>query len=163
MGQPYSRTCPMGIVVACTTNFRNGSGAPAPMRPRLRSMYPRFWLYLLALCAKDAAESKKHAPGSDSRFSLACRRMALWRSHFLRTALGATERAWLFASIRAAFGSWVGNFERGATRYNSVLAHPDGRQVVIVAGGEGYIIAPETPSERPCFTDDKPCHIRPGA
>lgn len=48
-------------------------------------------------------------------------------------------------------GSWVGNFQRGATRYNSVLAHPDSRQVVIVAGGEGYIIDPETRSERPCI------------
>src|SRR5262249_4803955 len=43
--------------------------------------------------------------------------------------------------------SWVGNFQRGATTYNAVLAHPDGRQVVVIAGGEGYVIDPESRSE----------------
>jgi hypothetical protein len=51
----------------------------------------------------------------------------------------------------ASAGPWVGNFQRGATRYDSVLAHPDGRQVVIVAGGQGYVIDPETRSEMPCL------------
>lgn len=47
--------------------------------------------------------------------------------------------------------SWVGNFQRGATTYNAVLAHPDGRQVVVIAGGEGYVIDPESRSETPCL------------
>jgi hypothetical protein len=42
---------------------------------------------------------------------------------------------------------WVGNFQRGTTTYDSVLGHPDGRQVVIVAGGQGYVIDPETRRE----------------
>ena len=46
---------------------------------------------------------------------------------------------------------WVGNFQRGATTYNSVLAHPDGRQVVVVAGGQGYVIDPEMRSETQCL------------
>jgi hypothetical protein len=43
----------------------------------------------------------------------------------------------------ASVEPWVGNFQRGLTPYDSVLAHPDGRQVVIVAGGQGYVIDPE--------------------
>jgi hypothetical protein len=43
----------------------------------------------------------------------------------------------------ASVEPWVGNFQRGLTPYDSVLARPDGRQVVIVAGGQGYVIDPE--------------------
>jgi hypothetical protein len=51
----------------------------------------------------------------------------------------------------ASVEPWVGNFQRGATTYNSVLAHPDGRQVVVVAGGQGYVIDPEIRSETQCL------------
>jgi hypothetical protein len=50
----------------------------------------------------------------------------------------------------ASVEPWVGNFQRGATTYNSVLAHPDGRQVVVVAGGQGYVIDPEMRMETQC-------------
>jgi len=42
---------------------------------------------------------------------------------------------------------WIGNFQRGGTTYDLVLAHPDGRQVVIVAGGCGYVVDPELRKE----------------
>jgi hypothetical protein len=42
---------------------------------------------------------------------------------------------------------WVGNFQRGETTCDSVFSHPDGRQVVIVAGGQVYIIDPEMQRE----------------
>jgi len=35
-------------------------------------------------------------------------------------------------------GSWVGNFQRGLSSLDEVFAHPDGRHVVVVAGGTGY-------------------------
>jgi hypothetical protein len=37
---------------------------------------------------------------------------------------------------------WVGNFQLGRTSYSTVLAHPDGQNVVIIAGGVGYILRP---------------------
>ncbi len=40
--------------------------------------------------------------------------------------------------------AWVGNFQQGCTWFNTVLAHPDGRQVVVIAGGAGYVVDPET-------------------
>jgi hypothetical protein len=45
---------------------------------------------------------------------------------------------------------WVGNFQRGTTTYNTVIVHPDGRQVIVIAGGRGYIVAPETRRETRC-------------
>ena len=35
---------------------------------------------------------------------------------------------------------WVGNFQRGLTSFNSVLAWPEGQQVVVIAGGQGYVV-----------------------
>lgn len=41
--------------------------------------------------------------------------------------------------------SWTGNFQRGFARgFDCVIHHPDGRQVVVIAGGEGYVIDPES-------------------
>lgn len=51
----------------------------------------------------------------------------------------------------ASVEPWVGNFQRGATTYDSVLAHPDGWQLVVVAGGQGYVIDPEMRSETQCL------------
>jgi hypothetical protein len=52
---------------------------------------------------------------------------------------------------RASVEPWVGNFQRGATTYDSVLAHPDGQQLVVVAGGQGYVFDPEMRSETQCL------------
>ena len=40
--------------------------------------------------------------------------------------------------------AWVGNFQRGLTGPDIVLEHPDQRQMIVIAGGTGYIIDPET-------------------
>ena len=36
--------------------------------------------------------------------------------------------------------SWVGNFQRGVNSFDEVLEHPDGSSVIVVAGGECYIV-----------------------
>src|SRR6185312_14109421 len=38
--------------------------------------------------------------------------------------------------------SWVGNFQRGGGRLDSVIQHPDDRHVIVIAGGQGYVIDP---------------------
>jgi hypothetical protein len=40
--------------------------------------------------------------------------------------------------------AWVGNFQRGLTGPDMVLEHPDQRHMIVIAGGVGYIIDPET-------------------
>lgn len=39
---------------------------------------------------------------------------------------------------------WVGNFQRGIGSFNFVAMHPNGREVVVIAGGECYLIDPAT-------------------
>jgi hypothetical protein len=39
--------------------------------------------------------------------------------------------------------TWVGNFQPGITDYNIVLPHSDGTSLIVVAGGQAYLINPE--------------------
>jgi hypothetical protein len=39
--------------------------------------------------------------------------------------------------------SWVGNFQPGLEGINCVMQHPDGAHVIVVAGGEAYIVCPK--------------------
>jgi hypothetical protein len=35
---------------------------------------------------------------------------------------------------------WIGNFQRGLTRLDAALDHPDGSAVIVIAGGECYVV-----------------------
>jgi hypothetical protein len=35
---------------------------------------------------------------------------------------------------------WIGNFIGGATRFSSVFDHLDGPSVIVIAGGQGYVV-----------------------
>ncbi|HTR39385.1 MAG TPA: hypothetical protein VMH80_26100 [Bryobacteraceae bacterium] len=39
--------------------------------------------------------------------------------------------------------AWVGNFQPGLAGYNAVLPHLDGTSLIVIAGGEAYVINPE--------------------
>jgi hypothetical protein len=39
---------------------------------------------------------------------------------------------------------WIGNFQPAVGTFSGVVAHPDGHHVVVVAGGQGYVIEPTT-------------------
>ena len=41
---------------------------------------------------------------------------------------------------------WVGNFLGGSTDYDRVLAHPNGREAIVVSRGHGCIVDAETKS-----------------
>ena len=41
-------------------------------------------------------------------------------------------------------GTWVGNFQRGPSGISDVRLHPNGTHVIVVAGGDGYVIDVET-------------------
>ena len=62
---------------------------------------------------------------------------------FTATGLG-TYREGLVVEFRSHAGNWVGNFQRGVSSCDEVCEHPDGRHVIVVAGGTAYIVAPET-------------------
>jgi hypothetical protein len=40
--------------------------------------------------------------------------------------------------------AWIGNFQRGSTGPDTVLEHPDQQHILVVSGGVGYIVDPET-------------------
>jgi len=39
--------------------------------------------------------------------------------------------------------NWVGNFQPGMTEYSAVLPHFDGAALIVIAGGQAYVIDPE--------------------
>jgi len=39
--------------------------------------------------------------------------------------------------------TWVGNFQPGVTEYSAVLPHFDGTALIVIAGGQAYVIDPE--------------------
>lgn len=51
-----------------------------------------------------------------------------------------THREGLVVRFFPPTGSWVGNFQRGVSAFDEVFAHPDGRHVVVVAGGTAYVL-----------------------
>lgn len=53
------------------------------------------------------------------------------------------HREGLVVSFKASATDWVGNFQRGLTPHDQVLQHPDGRHVLVVAGGTAYVVDPE--------------------
>jgi hypothetical protein len=39
---------------------------------------------------------------------------------------------------------WVGNFAKGLTLFSAAVAHPDGKKVIVISGGQGYVVDPIT-------------------
>jgi len=63
------------------------------------------------------------------------------------TATGqGTHSEGLVVRFHSSTGVWVGNFQRGLSSLDQVLAHPDGRHVVVVAGGSAYVVDAENHS-----------------
>ncbi len=62
---------------------------------------------------------------------------------FSATGLG-THREGLVVRFKASSGDWVGNFQRGLTSSDHVVLHPDGRHVLVIAGGTAHVVDPET-------------------
>lgn len=46
---------------------------------------------------------------------------------------------------------WTGNFQPGNGSLNSAIEHPNGRQVIVISGGQGYVVAPNDRSQRVYF------------
>ena len=46
---------------------------------------------------------------------------------------------------------WVGNFQPGLGGTSIVVEHPDGRQVIVLAMGQGYLVDPDEAVVMQCF------------
>jgi hypothetical protein len=47
--------------------------------------------------------------------------------------------------------SWVGNFQPGLVSFHGVVEHPNGEDIVVIAGGSAYVISPEVKQCRETF------------
>jgi hypothetical protein len=74
-----------------------------------------------------------------------------WAEAFTATGLGR-QREGVVVRFQPDQGeSWVGNFQRGASNLDSVLSHPNDREVLVIAGGEGYVVDPQDRTKREYF------------
>lgn len=70
---------------------------------------------------------------------------------FSATGIGAHSEG-LVVEIRCnETNCWIGNFVRGMTSFDWVGVHPNGTDVLVIAGGQGYLIEPDTRSVAATF------------
>lgn len=48
-------------------------------------------------------------------------------------------------------GEWVGNFQPGLGGVSGAVDHPDGRRVLVIAEGQGYVVDPDERASRHFF------------
>lgn len=70
---------------------------------------------------------------------------------FTETGQGAYREGLVVRFADGEGRQWVGNFQPGLGGVDTVLDHPDGRRVFVIAGGQGYIVDPEDRSSRNYF------------
>ena len=59
---------------------------------------------------------------------------------FSSTGIGMHSEGFVVEFFPKGNPSWIGNFQRGLTRLDEVLQHPNGDAVIVIAGGDCYIV-----------------------
>lgn len=67
---------------------------------------------------------------------------------FPESGQGMHREGFVVEFFDAHDGGWIGNFQRGMTGLDMVAECPDGTSLLVIAGGEAYVIAPD---ERRCI------------
>jgi hypothetical protein len=62
--------------------------------------------------------------------------------NFSATGQGKHREGLVLKFRSNASESWVGNFQPGLVHFNCAMQHPDDEHVIVVAGGEAYVISP---------------------
>jgi hypothetical protein len=62
---------------------------------------------------------------------------------FSKTGRGTHSEGLAVRFFPVAGESWVGNFQRGWTNFDEVIGHPNGKDVIVIGGGQGYIVKPD--------------------
>lgn len=63
---------------------------------------------------------------------------------FSHGGLGSRRHGLVVQFSPGSGAAWVGSFQPGHGGLNRVLRHPNGRDILVIAGGEVYVINPET-------------------
>ncbi len=61
---------------------------------------------------------------------------------FTATGQGTHREGYVVRFSPANGESWVGNFQRGSTRFETVVEHPNQHDLIVIAGGQGYVVDP---------------------
>lgn len=61
---------------------------------------------------------------------------------FSRTGQGMHREGFVVEFWPDSDERWIGNFQPGYCSYSAVVRHPDGRRLLVVAGGEVYMVDP---------------------
>ncbi len=65
-----------------------------------------------------------------------------WPEQFSETGQGTHREGFVVEFSPEAKSAWVGNFQPGMTGYSAVLPHLDGKSLIVIAGGQAYVIDP---------------------
>jgi hypothetical protein len=71
-----------------------------------------------------------------------------WPEAFSATGQSRHREGLVVQFLPPATAAWVGNFQPGLSSLDLVFDHPNGRTVVVVAGGQGYVVDPNDRAER---------------
>ncbi|HJZ98877.1 MAG TPA: hypothetical protein VKE70_20350, partial [Candidatus Solibacter sp.] len=63
-----------------------------------------------------------------------------WPEQFSTTGRGTHREGFVVEFNTDTDSAWVGNFQRGWTSYEAVFLHPDDQSVIVIAGGQGYVV-----------------------
>lgn len=61
---------------------------------------------------------------------------------FSATGMRTHSEGFVVRFLPGTESSWVGNFQPGLTDMHRVMPHPDTERLIVIAGGEAYVIAP---------------------
>jgi hypothetical protein len=62
---------------------------------------------------------------------------------FSATGAGTHSEGFVVKFYADKMDSWIGNFQPGICAFNGAFLHPNRHDVLIVSGGQGYVIDPE--------------------
>ena len=67
-----------------------------------------------------------------------------WPEQFTHSPWGTHSEGLVVRFCPSSGASWVGNFQRGFLSLDGVFLHPNGSSVLVVAGGEVFIVDPQS-------------------
>ncbi len=63
---------------------------------------------------------------------------------FSATGHGTHSEGFVVRFLPEQSESWVGNFQGGFGQAQGVYLHPDGKNILVIAAGQGYVVDPES-------------------
>jgi len=70
---------------------------------------------------------------------------------FTATGQGSHREGFVVRFTTNRGENWVGNFQPGLSGFCEVFQHPNQREVIVVSGGQGYVVDPDDASKREYF------------